>query len=118
MKFLVDVQLPAVLCRWLEERGHTARHLIRLEGGLRLPDRKIWEMSKTAGEVIVSKDWDFFELAQRHQPPPQVLLIRVGNCANRQLFTFLGRAWASSEPALEQGAKLVMVTQRHVEVQA
>ena len=28
MKFIVDQQLPPVLAKWFEERGHSAKHVV------------------------------------------------------------------------------------------
>lgn len=58
MRFLVDVQLPPALARWLVERGHQAGHVADL-GIAGASDRVVWERAAITGAVIVTKDEDF-----------------------------------------------------------
>ncbi len=44
MKFLVDVQLPGTLARWLRGRGFDAVHAIDLNLG-RANDQKLWQLA-------------------------------------------------------------------------
>jgi predicted nuclease of predicted toxin-antitoxin system len=91
MKFLVDAQMPPQLATWLRARGHEA--VAAREVGL--------------GDVIVTKDEDFAELAARSDTGPQVLWVRTGNLVNKVLLERFAAAWPEAEPLLAAGARLV-----------
>jgi hypothetical protein len=64
MRFLVDAQLPPVLCGWFEERGSEAEHVSRRLGG-QTPDAEIAAYAAGQALVLVTKDDDF---ALTHPP--------------------------------------------------
>ncbi|MFA5081241.1 MAG: DUF5615 family PIN-like protein [Hydrogenophilaceae bacterium] len=54
-------------------------------------DREIWELVRAEMLVIVTKDEDFAQLADRQASiPPQVLWIRLGNCRKATLLKAVG----------------------------
>lgn len=55
MKFLVDVQLPATLARWLKNRNYNAVHVLERNLG-QTDDRALWEIAKEEGRIMISKD--------------------------------------------------------------
>lgn len=66
MKFLIDQQLPPALARFLQTEGHDAEHVREL--GLKEADDKIiWNRAISNGQVVVSKDEDFWYLAMSRQ---------------------------------------------------
>ena len=85
MKFIVDNQLPIALSRFLEGEGLQARHVmdVKLDEA---SDREIWQYAKTHGYTIVSKDEDFFQLANISQEDtPALVWVRLGNCRKATL---------------------------------
>jgi len=85
MKFLVDNQLPIALSRFLESEGLQARHVVDVQLD-EASDRKIWQYAKTHDYTIVSKDEDFFQLANSSQDNmPALVWIRLGNCRKATL---------------------------------
>jgi predicted nuclease of predicted toxin-antitoxin system len=58
LRFLVDVQLPPALARWLRQRGHEADH-VREIGLDAFPDRMIAAEAVKRGAAIITKDSDF-----------------------------------------------------------
>lgn len=116
MNFLIDAQLPPNLSKWLISKGYSSRHLMEIEKGLILPDDLIWEIARDCNEIIVTKDSDFSDKAILNTPPPQVLLIKFGNCSNRQLLEYLENQWNFINTSLENGAKLVLVSKSHINV--
>jgi predicted nuclease of predicted toxin-antitoxin system len=115
VKFLVDVNLPPRLCRWLHSRGHDARHL----GDLNLltaTDSEIWQRGRVETAVLVSKDNDFYNRALLFGASPQVLHIDVGNCSNNLLLEILTSSWSEIDTALSSGSRLVSVTQQGIEI--
>jgi predicted nuclease of predicted toxin-antitoxin system len=55
---------------------------IGLGGG---SDDDVWCYAKENGFMIVSKDSDFYEKSILYGHPPKVILIKRGNCNNRQI---------------------------------
>ena len=115
MKFLVDANLPPLLCRWLHERGHEADHLANL-GLLTAMDTEICRLAREREAIILSKDFDFYDRALLFGAPPPVLHIGFGNCSTALQIQILGAAWHEVEAALLNGSKLVSVTPERVEI--
>jgi len=80
VKFLVDNQLPAALARWLTAQGADAQHVIDI-GLDSAPDGELWSRAATDARIVVSKDEDFFDLANRPGDTGRLLWVRTGNCA-------------------------------------
>jgi predicted nuclease of predicted toxin-antitoxin system len=115
VNFLVDVNLPPRLARWLKSRGHEAEHLADLHQ-LRATDTRVWNRGRRLRLVIVSKDNDFYDRSLLFGAPPQVLHVAVGNCSNARLFEILTSEWTDIETALSAGSKLISITQERIEV--
>lgn len=106
MRFLVDAQLPAALCRWLRERGHDAEHVSEI-GLLGASDAEIAARAETGGAVLVSKDEDFVTL---RLPDRFVLLwLRCGNATNAALAAWLTPRWERIETLLGAGERFIEV---------
>ena len=79
MKFIVDNQLPVALAHWLSARGEDAVHVLNLALDTTL-DVEIWIRASAEGRIVVSKDEDFFHLANRSGDTGRLLWVRMGNC--------------------------------------
>lgn len=89
MKWWIDAQLPSSLCAWLlTHHGIESEH-VKSCGLLDAIDGTIFASLRRPGQVIVTKDSDFVDLAIRLGTPPQIVHIRSGNCSNKQLFASL-----------------------------
>ncbi|NBB78262.1 MAG: hypothetical protein GVY36_02280 [Verrucomicrobia bacterium] len=108
MNFLIDVQLPGTLVRWLNERGHDALHALDLGLG-QADDRKIWEIAAREKQIVISKDEDFFILATRPEDMGSLLWLRFGNCRTRDLLATLNKNWDAIESAFFEGQRIVEV---------
>lgn len=108
MKFLVDVQLPGTLARWLRGRGYDVIHSLERDWG-QLDDRALWRLAGEEGRIVISKDEDFLILATRPKDTGRLLWLRIGNCRTSDLLTLLNRQWASIEQAYEGGQRVVEV---------
>ncbi len=108
MKFLVDHQLPVALARWLAAQGCDAAHVLDL-GLDTAPDVDIWARAQTEGRIVVSKDEDFFHLANRLGDPGRLLWVRVGNCRTAALLAHLTTLWPAIEKAFASGQRIVEV---------
>jgi predicted nuclease of predicted toxin-antitoxin system len=80
MRFLVDAQLPPSLARWLGQR----------------------QCSATAGRDLGLRDSD-----DGNPGAPAVVWLRIGNCTNRVLFTWLEPLLPEIMNRLAQGEKLI-----------
>lgn len=108
MKFLVDVQLPGTLARWLRGRNCDAIHALELDLG-RADDLTLWRMAREESRIMISKDEDFFILAMRPGDDGQLLWLRIGNCRTTDLLSLLNRRWSEIVQAFEDGQQVVEV---------
>ena len=91
MKFLVDNQLPAALARFLAARGIDCQHVLDINLA-EAKDREIWQIAAAWQMVLISKDEDFFHLANRPEAEVPVVWVRLGNCRNPALLEAMGSA--------------------------
>ena len=75
MKLLFDENLSRKLVVRLAELYPDSAHDVDFDL-LESPDREIWELAKSRDFVIVSTDFDFYELATTIGPPPKVVWLR------------------------------------------
>lgn len=108
MKFLVDVQLPGTLARWLHGRDCDAIHALERDLG-QADDRTLWNLAVDEERILISKDEDFFILATRPKDSGRLLWLRIGNCRTRDLLTLLNQRWAAIERAFAEGQRIVEV---------
>jgi predicted nuclease of predicted toxin-antitoxin system len=105
VKFLIDANLPAALAGWLAGEGHDVAHVDDL---LPAPaaDRDIWLLAVREGRIIVSKDSDFAQAAER-DPTVQVVCIRCGNLKLREFSLWFAARRAVMESLLDLGERVV-----------
>ena len=109
MKLLVDNQLPAALARFLSTHGIDCQHVLDI-GLESASDQTIWNHAKKEGLVIVTKDEDFAQLADRQMSiPPQVLWIRIGNCRKAVLLNAIADVLPQIRDQLQNGHAVVEV---------
>lgn len=108
MKFIVDNQLPAALARWLEAKGADAIHVLELALDT-AKDHDIWTLAMREQRIVVSKDEDFFHLANRANDQGRLLWVRVGNCRRDMLLARFESAWLGIEEAFVAGNRVVML---------
>ncbi len=109
MKLLVDNQLPSALARFLSANGFECQHVLDI-GLDAASDQIIWEYAKKEGQVIVTKDEDFAQLADRQTTiPPQVLWVRLGNCRKAALLKAFADILPQIREQLQEGNAVVEV---------
>lgn len=106
MKLLVDNQLPLALARWLNGERVDAVHVLDL-GLQSATDRLLWDHAHRDGRIVVSKDEDFFHLANRPGDVGRLLWIRAGNCRRQALLALFARQWPSITDAFASGQRIV-----------
>lgn len=106
MKLLVDNQLPLALARWLAASGDDAVHVLDL-GLETATDRVVWDRALLDERIVVSKDLDFFHLANRPDDRGRLLWIRIGNCRREALIALVERRWPAIAEAFSSGQRIV-----------
>jgi predicted nuclease of predicted toxin-antitoxin system len=89
MKFLVDAQLPSVLCNILLKLDHQAIHVLELANEDRSTDKEIRDAADRENRIIITKDSDFYHSHMTIQTPIRLLLITTGNISNKVLFDLI-----------------------------
>ena len=108
MKFLVDHQLPPALARFLQSQGHDAQHVREL--GLKdADDAIIWRHTISNGQVVISKDEDFWYLATAPGSAGRLIWVRIGNCRRHALIEVFRSQLAPLIAALEAGSRIVEI---------
>jgi predicted nuclease of predicted toxin-antitoxin system len=107
VKFLVDNQLPAALSRHLNSLGHDATHVLEINLA-ESRDRIIWRRAIDEGRVMVSKDEDFFHLANSSDEG-FLVWVRLGNCRTPKLLAAMDRCLPELESAVEAGHRVMEI---------
>ncbi len=86
----LDTQLSPIIAKWMAEyTGLSVKSSYTLQSNL-LTDLEIYQRAKASGKVIlVSKDADFPELINRLGSPPKLIVVKKGNCDNKEMWNFL-----------------------------
>ena len=93
---------------WLREHGLEAEHVLEINLA-QASDASIWEHAAHVGAVIISKDEDFAEWVRRGRSGPDVVWLRIGNCSNRSLRTWLEPLLPLILAKLTDGERLIEV---------
>jgi predicted nuclease of predicted toxin-antitoxin system len=88
MKFIVDAQLPPLLCKVLEKAGLSAIHVDSLPKGDKSSDTEIIDYADENQLIIVTKDSDFYYSHMIKKQPRKLLLVTTGNLKNSDLFSY------------------------------
>ncbi|MGK7389149.1 MAG: DUF5615 family PIN-like protein [Candidatus Cyclobacteriaceae bacterium M2_1C_046] len=89
MKFIVDAQLPPLLCEILEKAGFTSLHVDSLPKGDESPDKEIVKYADNNDLIVITKDLDFYYSHMIMGQPKKLLLITTGNIKNKNLFDII-----------------------------
>ena len=103
MKFLIDENLPDNLNAWSSK---DFIHVTTIKHSL--ADSSIWEIAQQNHAIILTKDTDFHERILYRNPPPKVILFKLGNTSTSELQKFLKVHWTQIEKEINS-AKLVIV---------
>ncbi len=109
MKYLIDETLPDCLEIWLSE---DFLHITKISKSI--SDKNIWNYAAQNNLIILTKDSDFHERILYRNPPPKVILFRLGNTSIRYLENFLEIHWSLIIEQIDF-AKLVVVFKDKIE---
>ena len=74
---------------------------------LHTPDTEIWTRAAAENRIVVSKDEDFFHLANRTGDTGRLLWVRIGNCRNPALLSRFATDWPSIQQTFASGQRIV-----------
>lgn len=89
MKFLIDAQLPSLICEVLQKRQLDGIHAKQLIKGNSTPDKIIIDIAYIEKRIVVTKDSDFYYSHITLGKPEKLLLIKTGNIKNKQLLNLI-----------------------------
>ena len=88
-----------------------ARTLTEL-GLERARDRVIFERARLARAAILTKDFDFVELAHRLGPPPSILWLTTGNTPREEVQAILLEHWHRVRSDLRRSKAVIGLARR------
>lgn len=106
MRFIVDAQLPPALARFIEARGHEAKHVLEL-GIETESDQRIWQVALEGDAVIITKDEDFIRLRSVRASGPAIVWVRLGNTTRDALLRVFAEKFSDVVGALEAGEPVI-----------
>ncbi len=72
-------------------------------------DGSIWNFATAGGWTVVTKDEDFVARCVGNPAAPPVVWLRLGNCTNRVLFTWLEPVLPDLKRRLNEGERIIEV---------
>jgi len=110
MKFLLNANLAPRIAQWLcQEFKIDCVALLEL-GAQSLLDEDIFELARKESAVVITKDFDFVNLVTARGAPPQVVLLAVGNCTNKELIEILRANFGEALKQIKDGQAIVELT--------
>jgi predicted nuclease of predicted toxin-antitoxin system len=85
MKFIVDEQLPPLLCDWIQAKGYDVVHILTLGSANSISDSNVKALSMAEKRIVITKDEDFFNSYIFQKQPYKLIYITTGNIKNRDL---------------------------------
>lgn len=110
MIFWIDAQLSPSLAPWLAERFGVQAFSVKYLGHRDASDREIFEAARQANAAVITKDMDFVRLLERFGPPPQILLVALGNTSNARMKQVLEQTFSRAVTLLQSGEPFVEIS--------
>jgi predicted nuclease of predicted toxin-antitoxin system len=105
----IDAQLSPVLAGWITTTFDITAFSLRDLGLRDAEDHEIFAAAKAQGTIIMTKDSDFVDLANRFGAPPQIIWLTCGNTSNARLKGILGITLLDALELLRAGEILVEI---------
>jgi predicted nuclease of predicted toxin-antitoxin system len=105
----IDAHLSPALAPWITKRFGIEAYSVKHLGHRDAKDPEIFQAARVAGIVVMTKDSDFLRLLERHGPPPQVLLVTLGNTSNARMREVLERTFPKALELLQKGEAVVEI---------
>lgn len=105
----IDAHLSPAIAVWITSTFGITAIALRDIGLRDAEDPEIFEAAKAEGVVLMTKDSDFVDLANRFGAPPKIIWLRCGNTSNAQLQNILRSTLLDSLELLRSGEVLVEI---------
>jgi len=97
MNFLCDVHIPIKLAKFLQSKGHSAKHVNQLPAKWHTDDSEICRMADQNECIVITKDEDFRASFLLKRTPRKLIRISLGNISNNALIDFFSNHLALIE---------------------
>jgi predicted nuclease of predicted toxin-antitoxin system len=88
VRLLLDENLSERVLRSLDKIFPGSTHVRNL-GGEGASDRQVWDLAKTGGFILTTRDEDFVGMSVLRGAPPKVVWLNVGNARNDAIVSLL-----------------------------
>jgi predicted nuclease of predicted toxin-antitoxin system len=86
----LDNHISPITAKWLKEKLQIEAKSAYTLQLYHLSDEEIYQKAKLHGKIIlVSKDSDLDQIISLKGAPPKLIMLKMGNCDNRILFSIL-----------------------------
>jgi predicted nuclease of predicted toxin-antitoxin system len=106
----VDAHLSPAIAAWITTTYGITAFALRDVGLRDAEDPEIFEAAKTEGVIVLTKDGDFVDLANRFGAPPQIIWLTCGNTSNARLKEILNATLLEALEILCSGEILVEIS--------
>jgi len=103
----LDEQISPFLAPWIEQQFGITCSSVTILPVDRGADLAIFLAARGAGAIVISKDSDFVDLAQRLGTPPPIIRLRMGNCSNTTMRLILSARLQDALDLIEAGEPIV-----------
>jgi predicted nuclease of predicted toxin-antitoxin system len=105
LKCLIASNLPAALADWLRKEGVEADHVDEVLPPSTL-DATIWDLARSRRAVVVTKDSDFRDRANR-ETGVSVIWVRSGNLKLSVFLAWFALRWPAAAALTDDGERVV-----------
>jgi predicted nuclease of predicted toxin-antitoxin system len=106
----VDAQLSPGIAVWITAKFGITAFALRDVGLRDAEDPEIFEAAKTQEAILITKDSDFVDLANRFGAPPQIIWLTCGNTSNARLKEIFDTTLLEALELLRSGEILVEIS--------
>lgn len=106
----VDAQLSPAIATWMTATFEITTLALRDIGLRDAEDLEIFEAAKAQGAIVITKDSDFVDLANRLGAPPQIIWLTCGNTSNARLREILSATLPDALDLLRSGEAVVEIS--------
>jgi predicted nuclease of predicted toxin-antitoxin system len=110
MTIWVDAHLSPAIAAWITTTFGITAFALRDIGLRDAEDPDIFEAAKTQEVIMLTKDSDFVDLANRFGAPPQIIWLTCGNTSNARLKEILNATLLEALEILCSGEILVEIS--------
>jgi predicted nuclease of predicted toxin-antitoxin system len=110
MMIWVDAHLSPAIATWITTTFGITAFALRDVGLRDAEDPEIFEAAKAQEVILMTKDSDFVDLANRLGAPPQIIWLTCGNTSNARLKEILNATLLEALELIRSGEVLVEIS--------